>query len=53
MIYIYSKIQVALEEIMKWYFNTHVGKKMCYLTLNIHVMLDGEWIFFLSIHVSN
>lgn len=36
---------MALEEIMKWYSNTHVGREMCYLTLTLHVILDGEWIF--------
>lgn len=36
---------MALEEIMKWYSNTHVDKEMCYLTLHLHVTVDGEWIF--------
>lgn len=39
-------MQVALEEIMKWFSNTHVGKEKGYLTLSLRVMLDAEWIFF-------
>lgn len=30
---------------MKWYPNIHVGKEMGYLTLNLHVMLGGEWVY--------